>query len=70
MRTLTMKIDGMRCDGCAVRISTLLNKETGIRNTEVSYGEASASVTFNEHATSQVRIREVIERAGFSVLEG
>ena len=70
MRTLTMKIDGMRCDGCAVRISTLLNKETGIRNTEVSYSEASASVTFNEHATSQVRIREVIERAGFSVLEG
>ena len=69
MRTLTMKIDGMRCDGCAERISTLLEKESGIRNTKVSYGKASASVTFNEHAMSQVRIREVIERAGFSVLE-
>ncbi len=69
MRTLTMKIDGMHCDGCADRIHSLLEKETGIRTAEVSYGDANANVTFNEHATSADRITEIVERAGFSVLE-
>ena len=69
MQTLTIKIDGMKCDGCANRIRSLLENEVGIRTADVSYADASAHVTFNEHATSRLHLREVIERAGFSVLE-
>ena len=70
MQTLTIKIDGMSCSGCADRIRKLLEKETGVRDAVVSYQDASASVTINARATSHRRVREVIERAGFSVPEG
>jgi copper chaperone CopZ len=70
MHILTMTIDGMRCDGCADRIRNLLTKESGVREVTVSYDDAAASVTINEHATSEDRVREVIERAGFSVVQG
>lgn len=69
MRTSSMKIDGMMCSGCADRIRAVLETEAGVRRAEISFEDASASVSFNEHTTSEERIREVIERAGFSIVE-
>jgi len=66
MRTLTLTIGGMHCDGCAERLSGVLDREHGVREAKVSYGTRSAEITFNETATSVDRLRQAIARAGFS----
>lgn len=67
METVKIEIDGMKCDGCAERIQGLLRKKPGVRETLVSYAGGGASVTFNPYSITEKELREVIERAGFSV---
>ncbi len=67
MNTVTIKIEGMHCDGCAERITTLLQKEPGVRDAAVSFADGQARVRYNSHATHQDRLVEVIEGGGFSV---
>jgi copper chaperone len=65
MKMLTLKIDGMNCDGCASRITSLLEKEAGVREVDVSYSSGEGQISYNSHALEQARIFEVIELAGF-----
>ncbi len=67
MNTVTIKIEGMHCDGCAERITTLLEKEPGVRDAAVSFADGQARVRYNSHAIHQDRLVEVIEGGGFSV---
>lgn len=68
MNTTTFRIDGMRCDGCAERIRTLLDKEPGVHEARVSFAEGSAAVRFNPHAVGEARLREIVETGGFDVV--
>ncbi len=67
MNTVTIKIEGMHCDGCAERITILLEKEPGVRDAAVSFADGQARVRYNSHAIHQDRLVEVIEGGGFSV---
>lgn len=66
---LIFNIDGMQCDGCAERVRTLLSKEAGVHQARVSFAEESAEVRYNPHSTGDERLREVIEKGGFDVVE-
>ncbi len=65
MQTLTMKIDGMKCDGCADRITSLLEKEPGVRRAAVTFSAGEGQITYNPHAVEEGRILEVVKQAGF-----
>ena len=65
MKTLSLKIEGMNCDGCAERIAALLEKEQGVREAEVSYSAGTGLITFNPHTVAEERILEVVDLAGF-----
>ncbi len=67
MNTVTINIEGMHCDGCAERITTLLQKEPGVRDAAVSFANGQARVRYNSHAVHEDRLVEVIEGGGFSV---
>ena len=67
MQTIGLAIEGMHCESCAARISTLLAREPGVREAEVSFREGHARVRYNEHAASVERLVEIIENAGFEV---
>ncbi len=69
METKTIRIEGMHCDGCASRVQGLLEKEPGVREAEVSYRAGEARVKFNEHTVGADRLRQVIERAGYTASE-
>lgn len=69
MQTVKLTIGGMHCDGCAERIRTLLSKEPGVREANVSFTEGSANVRYNPHRVSVARLREIIEIGGFDVVE-
>ncbi len=66
MNTVTFKIGGMRCDGCAERIRTLLAAVPGVREASASFAGRVALVRYNPHATRENRLLEVIEKAGFT----
>lgn len=66
METSTIKIQGMHCDGCASRVKSLLEKEQGVREADVSYEAGEARVKHSEHTVGKDRLREVIERAGYT----
>ncbi len=67
MKTVVLKIDGMHCDGCAERLSKLLEREHGVRGVTVLYAHSSAKIGFNEAVTSQEQLHKVVTTAGFSV---
>ncbi len=67
MNTVTIKIVGMHCDGCAERVKTLLERQPGVREASVSFADGLARVRYNGHAVSEDRLVAVIEAGGFSV---
>lgn len=68
MNTMTFKIEGMHCEGCAERIHGLVSREPGVRGAEVSFATGTAEIRFNRHRIDEKRLREVIEAGGFSVV--
>ncbi len=60
-------VGGMTCGGCSSRLERLLSKEDGVLNASVSLDRKEASVV---GTISTERIREIVENAGFEVLEG
>ena len=67
MKTLTVSIDGMHCDGCAETIKALLTVEPGVKAADVSYAERRARVLYDPAAIDETRLVAAIERGGFSV---
>ena len=67
MKTVSLRIDGMHCDGCAERITTLLEKAPGVRDAAVSFADGQARVRYNPHTVNEAGLVEVIEQGGFSV---
>ncbi len=65
MSTITMKITGMHCDGCAARIKSVLEKDPGVRKASVSYPAGTAEISFRPQSASEPKLVEIIERAGF-----
>lgn len=68
MNTTTFRIDGMQCDGCAERVHGLVSREPGVRSAEVSFAKGMAEICFNANRIDEVRLREIIKAAGFSVV--
>ncbi len=67
MNRVTIRIEGMHCEGCAERITTLLEKEPGVRDAAVSFTDGQARVRYNPHAVHEGRLVELIEGGGFIV---
>lgn len=68
MKTTTLKIDGMRCDGCARTIKTLVEQVQGVKAIDVSHEEAEARVLYDPETTDQDRIIAIIQKPGFRVV--
>ena len=64
---MTFTIEGMRCEGCAERVQTLLRRQHGVREAEVPFVGADASVRFNPHVVTPDQLAAVVEEAGFHV---
>lgn len=66
MESVTIRIEGMHCDGCTSRVKRVLEREDGVREADVSLEQGQARVRYQEGAVSPVHLREVIERAGYT----
>ena len=68
MKTTTFKIEGMHCDGCALTVKTLVEKEPGVKAVMVSFKESEARVLYDSKATSEDRLVATIQRPGYRVV--
>lgn len=64
-KTVTLKITGMSCAGCASHIHTALSKTDGVISDEVKYPGDIATVKYDASKVSEKEIIAVIEKTGY-----
>jgi len=69
VKTATLKIDGMHCDGCARTIAALISAEPGVRTATISYKAREARILFDPQTVSEDRLATAIRAAGYSVAD-
>jgi copper chaperone CopZ len=67
MDTVTLKIEGMHCDGCAETVKAMLRMEPGVEASEVSYAEGTARILFDPARIDRDRLIAAIEKSGYRV---
>lgn len=66
--TLKLRIEGMDCGACAVKIENAMKRLPGVSDINVSYGQESLSITLDEDRTSPDSIEAKIKALGFTPL--
>ncbi len=65
MKSVTFKVEGLRCDGCARTVQSLVSAEPGVRAATVSFKDGEARVFYDPQATDEDRLAAVIEKPGY-----
>ncbi len=67
MKTVTLSIDGMHCDGCASNVQLLLERQPGIRKASTSFKDKQARILYDPQALTEDQLIRMVERGGFHV---
>ena len=65
METITLKVGGMTCQGCAGSVTRVLEGLKGVASAEVSLDAAQAKVTFDPAQVDLAHLKAAIEQAGY-----
>lgn len=68
MKSVTLKIEGMHCGGCAETIRSLVEKQPGVQAVSVSFDEGQARILYDPHATREDQLVSVVQQPGFRVV--
>ena len=66
-KTVTLKIEGMSCKGCAMGTQGALEKVAGVESAKVSFSDKQAVVVCAD-AVDEGALRAAVESAGFKVV--
>lgn len=66
MKTIQIRIDGMSCNHCVMRVKKAIDNLKGIEKSDVSIGHAN--VQFNDIEISQEEIINAITKSGYKVV--
>jgi len=67
--TVTIRVEGMNCGGCASSVEKKLKATEGVEEVRVSFPKKEAWVKYNDQKISVARLREVINSTGFKAVE-
>ncbi len=66
MTTVSLKIDGMTCDACAIHVRNALVKVPGVLDASASYSAGNATISFDEGAPPlATAVAGAVEAAGY-----
>lgn len=68
-KTVTIRIEGMHCGGCSSSVTKALKATEGVEDAQVSYEKGEAVVTYDDQKVTVAKLREVISKTGFKVVE-
>lgn len=66
-KTVTLKIVGMTCDGCANAVRNALLKLDGVFDATVSFESGLANIKLDGKKVDDAKLDEAISKAGFKV---
>ncbi len=67
MKTITMRVEGLRCPSCEALVREAIEELDGVRSAEVSHADGSAVIVYDEQAVSPEAFRVAVEKEGFRV---
>jgi copper chaperone len=65
-RTVTLRVKGMTCGGCATSVEKALKSTDGVTDVQVSFQKGKAVVKYDDKKVTVARLREVIDSTGMS----
>ena len=67
MNTVTFKIEGMHCDGCAANIQSIVERKAGVQKAVASFKEGEARILYDANAVTEEQLVAAIENSGYQV---
>lgn len=67
MKSITLNIEGMNCDGCAATLKGLLQRQDGVKSASVTYEDGEARILFDPAIVGLDQLIATVERPGFRV---
>jgi len=68
MAKTTLKIQGMTCNHCVMRVAKALKAVPGVQDAQVDLQKGEASVTFDEAKVTQEKMSIAVVEAGYKVV--
>ena len=68
-KTVTIKVDGMKCAKCSASVSKALKATEGVEEAEVSSEKGEAVIKYDDQKLNEAKLREVINSTGFKAAE-
>ena len=68
-KTVTIKVDGMKCAKCSASVSKALKATEGVESAEVSSEKGEAVIKYDDQKLNEAKLREVINGTGFKAVE-
>lgn len=67
METVTLKVNGMSCQGCVASVTRVLRALPGVGEVAVALAPGTATVTYDPHQTGYPAFQRAVEDAGYEV---
>lgn len=64
-RTVTIRVKGMTCGGCATSVEKALKGTEGVQEARVSFERGKAVIKYDDQKVTVAKLREVINSTGF-----
>jgi copper chaperone len=65
MATTTLKVQGMTCNHCVMRVAKALKAVPGVQDAKVDLQKAEAVVTYDDAKVSQEKLTVAVVEAGY-----
>ena len=67
MESVTLKVNGMTCEGCVASVRRVLRALPGVGEVAVALSPGTARVTYDPQRVGLPELRRTIEDAGYEV---
>ncbi|HEY0322767.1 MAG TPA: heavy-metal-associated domain-containing protein [Pyrinomonadaceae bacterium] len=68
-KTVSLRVEGMHCGGCATSIEKKLKATPGVEEVRVSFEKKEAWIKFDDQKVTEAQLREVITSTGYKVVD-
>jgi mercuric ion binding protein len=68
-KTVTIRVNGMKCGQCSSSVAKVLKATAGVKEVEVSYEKGEAVITYDDEKVNEAKLREAINSTGFKAEE-
>jgi len=65
IRTVTLRVKGMTCGGCATSVEKALKSTEGVESVRVSFERGRAIIKYDDQKVTVDKLREVVQSTGF-----